>query len=149
MSCRIVVAISLALAAPPLLAERAQARPAVATDSAVFVERVMPDSSSRLEPAVRLSRGDKVVTVVTWYRMGGDGGFVITNPLPAGLAYEDSASDRQDVSVDGGRTWGHLGTLRIGNRLAAPEDVTHVRWRIPPGTAARGRGEIAYSGTVR
>jgi hypothetical protein len=81
--------------------------------------------------------------------MSGDGSFVITNPLPASLSYEGSASELQEVSVDGARTWGKLGTLRIGHRLATPEDVTHVRWRVTASTAARGRGQIAYSGTVR
>jgi hypothetical protein len=53
------------------------------------------------------------------------------------------------VSVDGGKTWGKLGKLRIGSRLATPEDVTHVRWRISAAHAALGRGDIAYSGIVR
>lgn len=91
-------------------------------DSAVFVEKAMPGNLRSLEPVSRPSRGDRVVTVVTWYRMGGDGGFVITNPLPRSIAYEGSARDDQEVSVDGGRTWGHLGELRIGGR-PRPADV--------------------------
>lgn len=141
--------LSTAIAFSGVFSASAQAAPVVATDSAVFVERIAPDTSRRLEPASRLARGDRVVTVVRWYRMGGDGGFVITNPLPASLAYAESASDYQEVSVDGGRTWGHLENLRIGTRDATPEDVTHVRWRIPASSAARGRGEIVYAGTVR
>ncbi|WP_231568319.1 hypothetical protein [Novosphingobium malaysiense] len=140
---------SLAIAPAVGLTAPAQAAPVVATDSAVYVERIAPDTSRRLEPAIRLARGDRVVTVVRWYRVGGDGGFVITNPLPASVAYEESAADFQDVSVDGGRTWGHLENLRVGTRNATPEDVTHVRWRIPASSAARGRGEIVYAGTVR
>jgi hypothetical protein len=81
--------------------------------------------------------------------MGGDGGFTITNPLPRAIAYQASARDDQQVSIDGGRTWGTLSELRIGARLATPEDVTHVRWRVQPGTAAQGRGQIAFSGIVR
>lgn len=127
------------------LPHAANARPAVATDSAVFVERSQPGSMRSLEPASRLNRGDRVVTIVNWYRMGGDGGFTITNPLPRAIAYQASARDNQEVSVDGGRTWGRLGELRIGNRIATPEDVTHMRWRIPAGNA----GRIAYSGIVR
>jgi len=125
------------------------AKPAVATDSAVFVERAHGENLRSLEPAERLNRGDRVVTVVSWYRMGGDGSFTITNPLPRAIAYQASARDDQEVSVDGGRTWGKLGELRIGSRLATPEDVTHMRWRIPATNAARGQGQIAYSGIVR
>lgn len=140
---------SLALGGMAAMTANAQGTPAVSTDSAVYVERLTPNAARRLEPASRLASGDRVVTVVRWYRMGGDGGFVITNPLPATLAYQDSANEAQQVSVDGGRSWGRLGTLRIGSRFATPEDVTHVRWVIPARYAARGRGEIAYSGIVR
>ncbi|MBW8752810.1 MAG: hypothetical protein JF595_01460 [Sphingomonadales bacterium] len=127
----------------------AAAQPAVATDSAVFVERMQQDNQRMLEPASRLNRGDRVVTIVNWYRMGGDGGFTITNPLPRAIAYQASARDDQEVSVDGGRSWGRLGTLRVAGRVATPEDVTHMRWRIPANGARRGQGRIAYSGIVR
>lgn len=125
------------------------AQPSITTDSAVFVERSQDGSRRSLEPASRLTRGDRVVTVLSWVRLGGDGGFTLTNPLPRALSYQGSANDDQEVSVDGGRTWGRLGELRIGARVATPEDVTHMRWRIPAGSAARGQGRIAYSGIVR
>ena len=125
----------------------AHAAPAVATQSAVYVERLQPDARRRLEPASRLCRGDRIITVVNWSRATGTGPFVITNPLPSSVAYQSSAWDDQDVSVDGGRTWGRLGALRVGNRFATPEDVTHMRWRISG--QERRRGQIAYSGIVR
>ncbi|MDE2403370.1 MAG: hypothetical protein KGM17_01475 [Sphingomonadales bacterium] len=136
----------------PLFATPALAAPAVSVDSAVFVERTRlhhGETVRSLEPAARLSRGDRVVTVVNWYRLGGNGGFVVTNALPAGLAYQQSAEPSEEVSVDGGRNWGQLGALRIGGRTATPEDVTHVRWRVSPTQAMAGAGRIAYAGFVR
>lgn len=127
----------------------AAARPNVATDSAVFVERARSGEVRRLEPADRVAPGERVVTIVSWYRLGGSGGFTITNPLPRTIAYQASAREDEEVSADGGRTWGRLGELRYGSRLATPEDVTHVRWRVSPNIAALGRGNIAYSGIVR
>lgn len=127
----------------------AQAAPAVSLDSAVFVERAAPKAGRMLQPANDLSRGDRVVYVVNWYKLGGDGGFVVTNPLPRSVAYQGSANGDEEVSVDGGRTWGKLGAMRVHDRLATPEDVTHVRWRVDPRTASRGQGRIAYSAIVR
>lgn len=129
---------------------QASAAAPVTFDSAVYVEHVKPGDVRQLEPADRLSRGERVVTIVTWRKLApGNSGFVVTNPMPRAIAYQDSASDDTEVSVDGGRTWGKLGSLRVGNRYATAEDVTHVRWRIAPAHAARGSGQIAYSGIVR
>ena len=139
------VACALALAAPA----SALATPLVALDSAVFVERVMPGKGRLLQPAKVLKRGDRVVYVVNWYRMGGQGGFTVTNPLPSKVYFQGSADGREEVSIDGGKTWGRLDSLRVGNRLATPEDVTHVRWRVPAHEAARGQGQITYSAIVR
>lgn len=140
-------ALAFAATALPALAS-----PSVATDSAVYVERVSMrggETVRRLEPAARLVHGDRVVTVVSWYRMGGDGGFTVVNALPAGLAYQASGQSGEEVSTDGGRSWGRLGALMIGGRLASPEDVTHVRWRVSPAQALAGTGRIAYAGFVR
>lgn len=139
------LACALALAAPAI----ALATPLVALDSAVFVERVMPGKGRLLQPAKALRRGDRVVYVVSWYRMGGKGGFTVTNPLPSKVYFQGSADGREEVSIDGGRTWGRLDALRVGSRLATPEDVTHVRWRVPAHEAARGQGQITYSAIVR
>lgn len=128
----------------------AHAAPNIATDSAVFIENRQDDAMRSLEQADELARGDRVVTILRWYRLGGgDRGFTITNPLPRTIAYQQSSRSDELVSVDGGKTWGRLGELRVGSRLAIPEDVTHVRWRISPRLAALGSGKIAYRGVVR
>ncbi len=131
------------------LSQTASAAPVVAMDSAVYVEHTQRGNVRRLEPADRLNRGDRIVTILSWFRKAGDGGFTIINPLPRAIAYQASADENEDVSVDGGRTWGKLGDLHVGTRLATPEDVTHIRWRIPATSATKRRGNIAYSGIVR
>ncbi|MFC0590848.1 hypothetical protein ACFFF7_15690 [Novosphingobium aquiterrae] len=143
------LALVAGVAAAASLANVAEARSAIALDSAVFVERASQQRGRLLEPAARLSRGDRVVYVLNWTRQAGSGGFVVTNPLPRTVYYQDSASEDAEVSVDGGRTWGNLDQLRIGSRTATPEDVTHVRWRVPASLAAQGSGQIAYSAIVR
>ena len=139
------LACALALAAPVI----ATAAPLVALDSDVFIERFVPNKGRLLQPASALKRGDRVVYIVSWTRMGGAGGFTVTNPLPRQVYFQGSADGREEVSIDGGRSWGKLDALRVGDRLATPEDVTHVRWRVPAAEAARGSGQITYSAIVR
>jgi hypothetical protein len=139
-TARTTLAALAALSATPALSNAS-----VALNSAVYIEHLQPGNVRNLEPAERLSRGDRVVTVLNWRRATGNGGFLLTNPLPRAIAYQASASDSEEVSVDGGRNWGQIGVLRYGFRLATPEDVTHVRWRVPAGNA----GRITYSGIVR
>lgn len=147
MNC--IAKLLVTVAAMASLATSVQAAPAVSLDSAVFVERTSANAGRMLEPASELTRGDRVVYVVRWYKLGGDGGFVVTNPLPRSVYFQGSANGDEEVSIDGGRTWGKLGAMRLGGRIATPEDVTHVRWRVDPRTASRGQGRIAYSAIVR
>ena len=139
----IVFAGALCLAGPALAA------PLIALDSAVYVEKVAPGKGRTLQPAAQLNHGDRVVYVVSWYRMGGTGAFTVINPLPRSVWYQGSADGSEEVSLDGGRSWGKLERMRIGNHFATPEDVTHVRWHVPATQAARGTGEITYSAIVR
>ena len=92
----------------------------------------------------------RCVSIVSWKRANGasgfGGGFTVTNPLPRTVYYQESAAGDDEVSVDGGRSWGRLGSLRIAGHLATPEDVTHVRWRI---ATPAPHGRIAYSAIVR
>lgn len=135
----------LALAAPVA----ALASPLIAFDSAVFVEKVQPGKGRILLPASQLKRGDRVVYLVSWFRTGGAGAFTVSYPIPRTVYFQGSADGSEEVSLDGGRSWGKLERMRVGTRIATPEDVTNVRWRISAQEAARGSGEIAYSAIVR
>ncbi len=125
--------------------------------SDVFVERFQPAPGGRtariLERADQLRPGDRVIFVVNWSGRK-DGGFTVTNPLPRTIAFAGGADGEQEVSVDGGRTWGALEALTVRDaygrmRPAHPEDVTHLRWRIPTQLALAGNGQMTWRGVVR
>ncbi|KPF83461.1 hypothetical protein [Novosphingobium sp. AAP93] len=125
--------------------------------SDVFVERFQPAPGGRtariLERADQLRPGDRVIFVVNWSGRK-DGGFTVTNPLPRTIAFAGGADGAQEVSVDGGRTWGALGALTVRDaygrqRQAHAEDVTHLRWRIPTQLALAGTGQMTWRGVVR
>jgi len=125
--------------------------------SDVFVERFQPAPGGRtariLERADQLRPGDRVIFVVNWTARR-DGGFTVTNPLPRTIAFAGGADSEQEVSVDGGRTWGALEALTVRDgygrqRPAHAEDVTHLRWRIPTPQALAGNGQMTWRGVVR
>ena len=108
----------------------------VAIDSAVYRERV--DGGRRqIEPATRLTRGDRVVTILSWDAPNG-GNYTVTSPVPAGLALQSASHPGLEVSTNGGRTW-----RRLADSDAAPRGTTHLRWRVG------GDGRLSYRAVVR
>src|SRR5688500_4213437 len=108
----------------------------VAIDSAVYRERV-EQGHARIEPATRLSRGDRVVTILTWDAPGG-GNYTVTSPVPAGLTLQSASYPGLEVSTDGGRTW-----RRPADPDRIPRGATHLRWRVG------GDGRMSYRAVVR
>lgn len=145
--------ILLAIAAASVAAGAAAAQTGVAISRAVFVERqamLAPGRVTRsLEPADTLRRGDVVVLMLEWTAPGRPDGFVVSSRVPRDLAFRRSGGMNPQVSADGGRSWGELGSLRTGGRKATPEDVTHLRWQVSDADAALGRGMLTYSAIVR
>ena len=143
----------LTLAAATLAAGATAAQTGVEISRAVFVERKAPIAPGRmalsLEPATTLRRGDVVVLMLEWTAPGRPDAFVVSSRVPRDLAFRRSGGMNPQVSIDGGRNWGELGTLRAGNRKATPEDVTHLRWHVSDAEAALGRGMLTYSAIVR
>ena len=132
--------------------------------SDVFVERFVPGPGGRvsrvLERPAALHPGDRLIFVVNWKARtaGGSRDFTVTNPLPRSVAYQRSIEADEEVSIDGGANWGRIEDLRLRDddngirgrtRHATPEDVTHVRWRVPARMAVLGSGQITYRGVVR
>ena len=123
---------------------------AMAADSALSIKRAVfvehaGDEGRSLEPAEDLRKGDRVVLVLEW-QGGQSRPFTLVSKVPHTLAYQRSGHREVEVSVDGGRRWGRLGTLRKGDRLAAPEEVTDLRWKVAASDAA---GMRSYRAIVR
>ncbi len=146
----------LALLAPVA----AFAADAVSLSSKVFVERVRQEADGktrtvREEPGV-VTPGDKIVIVLS-YRNNGAApatGFVVTNPIPNSVAFAGGESEGAIVSVDGGKSWGALASLRIANadgtsRPASQADVTHIRWTFARPIAAGASGQLSFRGVVK
>jgi uncharacterized repeat protein (TIGR01451 family) len=132
----------------------------VALQSAVFVEKAVADSDGRtklvLEPPRVVVPGDRLVFVLSYHNNGHApaNDFMVTNPLPGSVAYQGTTDPSAQVSVDGGRSWGTLATLKLHDhdgtlRSARPEDVTHVRWAMKRAIPAGAQGKLSFSGVVR
>ncbi|GAA4643946.1 hypothetical protein GCM10023115_19060 [Pontixanthobacter gangjinensis] len=133
------------------LATAAHGQMTLQSSRAVYVERDAPNQTGKIiEPASTLMRGDTVILMVEWQAGAQTRDLTISSAVPKQLAFQQSSVDAYAVSVDGGRNWGKIGTLRItdryGERVASVEDVTHLRWRI---NATRAKGNITYSAIVR
>lgn len=128
-----------------LCAGMAAAEDGVAIDRSVYVER-QGDGVRQLEPATTLRKGDKVVLVLAWRAPAPGRGFTVESPVPQPLAFQRAGSDAVEVSADDGRSWGRLGALRVGGRLASAEDITRLRLRVPASAPA---GRMTFSAIVR
>ena len=145
----------LALLAPAT----AFAADAVSLTSKVLVERVKPGADGkpvtvREEPGVVIP-GDKLVFVLSYRNSGAEPatGFTLNNPIPPSVAFVGTDDASATVSVDGGKSWGTLASLKVANadgtsRPAVAADVTHVRWTFARPIAAGSGGELSFRGVV-
>ena len=131
----------------------------VSLTSQVLVERVKPGADGkpvtvREEPGV-VTPGDRLVVVLNYRNKGAEPatGFTLTNPIPAAVAFTGTDDSSASVSVDGGKSWGPLASLKVvaadGTcRPAVAADVTHIRWSFAQPIAAGGGGELSFRGVV-
>jgi len=131
----------------------------VSLTSKVLVERVKPGPDGkavtvREEPGV-VTPGDKLVVVLSYRNKGAEPatGFTLTNPIPASVAFAGTDDSSASVSVDGGKSWGALASLKVPaadgtSRPAVAADVTHIRWSFGQPIAAGSGGELSFRGVV-
>ena len=131
----------------------------VSLTSKVLVERVKPGPDGkpvtvREEPGV-VTPGDRLVVVLSYRNRGTEPatGFTLTNPIPASVAFTGTEDPSASVSVDGGKSWGALASLKVvaadgSSRPAVAADVTHIRWSLGRPIAAGSGGELSFRGVV-
>jgi uncharacterized repeat protein (TIGR01451 family) len=143
-----------------VLPEQAFAANSVALSSEVFLERTISEADGKskvllLAPTV-VTPGDRLIFILNYHNVGATpaNNFVITNPLPEAVSYQGAADPTAQVSIDGGKVWGSLTTLKVQeadgtSRAARPEDVTHVRWAMKNAIPAGAQGKLSFRGLVR
>jgi len=153
----LALAGAVAGAACPAFAGNA---PGIEISSDVFVERVeiAPDGSRviSLEQPTRVLPGENLIFVLAWRNSGNEAArdFVVTNPLPGAVRFDGTADGREQVSIDGGASWGRLADLFVTlpngeQRPALRDDVTHVRWVISDEISKGSEGKLKFRGVVR
>ena len=146
------------LAAPLMLAATPAPQGGVQLSSNVMVEKTVSVGGREqveLQKPTKVLPGDRLI-FQTDYRNGGAQPatqFVVTNPIPAAVAWTGEASPGAVESVDGGKSYAPFNQLKVKGadgalHPAQPADVTHIRWTlasIAPGAS----GLVKYRGMVR
>ncbi len=138
----------------------AQAATPVELSSDVYVEkhvkRANGQTATVLEKPNMVIPGDNLVFVVKYRNAGAAPAskFVVTNPLPAAVAFNGTSDGLEVVSIDGGKSWGFLPTLRVRSeggqaRPALMADVTHIRWNLNQTLASGSEGKLIFRGIVK
>ncbi len=154
---KILAAASISLGAA-CLAPVAAAQDALSFEGTAFVEKtVIEDGAEKTVqlPTDTVVPGDLVVFNTAYRNSGAEPveDFVVTNPIPSAVALSDASAAVLNVSVDGGKTFGALASLKVavepeGDRPAVAADVTHIRWTLDV-VAPGDSGTLTYKAFVR
>jgi hypothetical protein len=136
------------------------AQPPVSLVSKVFVVRQVTDAQGKKKNTLlapdRVIPGEPVAIVLEYKNPGPKpaSAFVINNAVPAAVNFTGVEQAWAVVSVDSGKTYGALATLKIAkadgtSRAALPSDVTNVRWKFAQSIPPSGTGRVSFFGTVK
>jgi len=149
-----IILTLIALTAPMA----AMAESQVITKMSSFVEKTVNQGNSTklvLEERSKVFPGEKIVYVLSYHNAGQSAAsnFAITDAIPGPIAFDSTPDSSALVSVDGGKSWGVLATLKVptpkGLRAARPEDVTHIRWALKSVIPAGAEGKLSFRGVVK
>lgn len=100
--------------------------------------------------------GDRLVFTISYRNASGKPvtDFVVNNPVPASVQFTGESSPGLVVSIDGGKSFAPLATLKVRKadgalRGAQAGDVTHLRWVLTGAMAPGAAGTLNFRGTVR
>ncbi len=151
---KILFALTLTIPAATLAQE------AVALKSTVFVARAVTDAQGKKKNQLfapdRVLPGEALVIMLEYRNNAAKpaANFVINNPIPAAVSFTGVEQPWAIVSVDGGKTYGALATLKVAKgdgtmRAALPSDVTHIRWKFAQPIPPAATGKVSFYGTVK
>ena len=153
----------------PLCLSLLLAAPAMAQSTLELTTQVMQEVETRgqdgkprkqMVPAAKVVPGTELTYVITYRNKGAQPAekVVINNPVPPELSYRGNSAAGQGtqfrVSVDGGKSFGVLPSLRVTGadgkpRPAQPADVTHLRWTLARSVAPGAEGTVRYRAVIK
>jgi uncharacterized repeat protein (TIGR01451 family) len=150
----------LAIAALAAPVSAAWAASDVTLASEVFVERTKAGPEGKpvvvRETPTVVTPGDKLIFELSYRNQGAQPatGFALTDPIPASVVFAGGESPDAVFSVDGGKTWGPLASLKVAqpdgtSRPAVRSDVTHIRWTFSRAIPAGTSGKLSFRGVVK
>ena len=156
---RTALFLAAAALAAPAIGQQAAPAP-VSLSSKIFVAKRVTDAQGKTKNVLvspdRVLPGDPLAVVLDYENRGTRPAtaFVIDNPIPAAVTFTGVEQAWAVVSIDGGKSYGPLATLKVKKadgtlRAAIPQDVTHVRWKFAQPIAPGAKGKVTYFGLVK
>jgi hypothetical protein len=112
--------------------------------------------TNKLFPAKRVVPGNVLVIKFLYDNSGTApaANFAVNAKVDSAVEVTDIREKWAVVSVDGGKTFGALATLKIKAadgkfRPATTKDITNIRWTLAQPVPAAGSGSVMYYGIVR
>jgi len=148
--------LAMALLVAPVSAQAA-GKLELKTESFKDVEKTGADGKKVVvrQAITKAVPGEEIIYVITYHNDSAAAvdDVKVDNPVPKGLVYKvgsaEGAGTRIEFSVDGGKHFGALDTLKVSaadgsTHIAQGADVTNVRWTLTTPLKAGASGAVSY-----